>query len=77
METDYARIWRFEDAPEELQTLSAFGGDEDWVIFVPKQLLVGDDWWAWWPTLAERLAVGPEPQQIQTPDGLVFITAHA
>jgi len=32
-------IWQFEDAPEEYQSLSRNGGDEDWVAFVPKRLL--------------------------------------
>jgi hypothetical protein len=31
-------IWRFEDAPEELQALSDHGGDEDWVALVPPNL---------------------------------------
>lgn len=29
------RIWRFEDAPEELSIKSINGGDEDWVALIP------------------------------------------
>jgi hypothetical protein len=28
-------IWRFEDAPEDLRSLSTNGGDEDWLAEVP------------------------------------------
>lgn len=30
-------IWDFYDAPEPLQALSENGGDEDWLVVVPKQ----------------------------------------
>lgn len=29
------RVWRFEDAPEKLQSLSEHGGDEDWLAEIP------------------------------------------
>ncbi len=32
------QIWRFEDAPKELQALSTNGGDEDWLAIVPDYL---------------------------------------
>lgn len=32
------RVWRFEDAPAELQALSTHGGDEDWLAVVPAGL---------------------------------------
>lgn len=28
-------LWRFEDAPDELQKLSTNGGDEDWLAEIP------------------------------------------
>lgn len=31
-------VWPFEHAPTELQKLSDFGGDEDWVALVPPEL---------------------------------------
>ena len=35
---DPITIYRFEDAPKELQNLSQNGGDEDWLAIVPKHL---------------------------------------
>jgi len=29
------RVWRYKDAPPELQALSDNGGDEDWLAVVP------------------------------------------
>ena len=31
------RVWRFERAPEEWQNLSDHGGDEDWLVHIPKE----------------------------------------
>jgi hypothetical protein len=39
------RVWRFRDAPEDLQALSTNGGDEDWLAFVPDHL--ADQWIGW------------------------------
>lgn len=36
LRTEPIRIWRFAEAPIELQAYSANGGDEDWLAFVPK-----------------------------------------
>lgn len=35
---NHIRVWRFEDAPEELQALSRNGGDEDWIALIPPKL---------------------------------------
>lgn len=35
---NHIRVWRFEDAPKELQDLSTNGGDEDWVALIPPRL---------------------------------------
>lgn len=39
------KVWRFYDAPEELQNLSGHGGDEDWLAQVPAYL--ADEWIGW------------------------------
>ena len=39
---NHIRIWKFDDAPEELQALSRNGGDEDWVALIPPKLV--DEW---------------------------------
>ncbi len=31
-------VWKFEDAPRDLQALSKLGGDEDWIAVVPDYL---------------------------------------
>jgi hypothetical protein len=38
-------VYRFEDAPENLQKLSDNGGDEDWLAIVPPHLK--DAWLGW------------------------------
>lgn len=38
-------IWRFDDAPGELQALSTNGGDEDWVALLPAAMK--DEWIPW------------------------------
>jgi hypothetical protein len=38
-------VYRFENAPKELQALSTNGGDEDWLAIVPKHLK--DEWIGW------------------------------
>jgi hypothetical protein len=32
------KVWRFQDAPQELQELSTNGGDEDWLATIPAEL---------------------------------------
>lgn len=38
-------VWKFSDAPEELQQLSTNGGDEDWLALVPPSMK--DDYIGW------------------------------
>jgi len=33
------KVWRFYDAPKKYQKLSTHGGDEDWLAFIPKDLI--------------------------------------
>jgi hypothetical protein len=35
----FMKVWAWEDAPEEYKSLSEHGGDEDYVAFVPKELV--------------------------------------
>lgn len=42
---DHIRVWRFEDAPEELKALSNHGGDEDWLALIPPRL--AKEWIPW------------------------------
>lgn len=38
-------VWRWDDAPGELRTLSDHGGDEDWLALIPAAL--ADEWIGW------------------------------
>ncbi len=35
---NYIKIYKFNDAPEELKKLSTNGGDEDWIAIIPPNL---------------------------------------
>ena len=66
------RVWRFDDAPNELRELSEHGGDEDWLALVPASL--ADNWLPW----LEGRAFGNDVTQHRLPNGaVVFISAHA
>lgn len=68
------QVWRFWEAPQELQALSEFGGDEDWVIVVPADEEGRAE------ELANRLVVCDYSQYTAEYGGqrvAVFITAHA
>lgn len=45
---NYIKIYRFEDAPEELKMLSTNGGDEDWIVIIPPSLQ--DEYISWFET---------------------------
>ena len=42
---NHIRVWRFQDAPEELRMLSQHGGDEDWLALIPPKL--SDEYIPW------------------------------
>lgn len=69
------RIWRFEEAPMELQQYSDHGGDEDWIIVVPAGVAVdhGIDW-----ITAGSTPFGRYTQHYTLHDGSVIaIAAHS
>lgn len=67
------RIWRFDDAPTELQAYSTNGGDEDWLAFVPKDY---ED--AWLPFLAIPHFGGCDVDEYTTSeDDRIIIGCHA
>lgn len=67
-------IWRFYDAPKELQALSPHGGDEDWLALIPPHY-AGE----WMPWMDEGSSFGVcDVSEHHLPDGsLVKIGAHA
>lgn len=72
----HIRVWQFEDAPEELRSLSRHGGDEDWLALVPPAL---SD--AWIPWLESGRGFGvcdvSRHEHPELPGFVVFIGAHA
>lgn len=66
-------VWRFGDAPADLQALSTHGGDEDWIALVPKA-------YAQRYYLKERISTTLDPQIVDHPslaEYEVWIGAHA
>ena len=43
MDNTMIKVWRFKDAPVELQALSNNGGDEDWLVALPPEDWEDDD----------------------------------
>lgn len=72
---NHIRIWRFSDAPEELQQLSEHGGDEDWLALIPPKL--ADEYIGW---MESGTAFGcfqvSEHQHPELPGYLIRIGAH-
>jgi hypothetical protein len=69
------KVWRFEDAPEELRNLSTNGGDEDWLALIPR----GFDFTYGLPMWMQVSAFDTsDPQVYDLPDGSkVVIGSHA
>lgn len=66
-------VWKFHDAPKELQSLSNHGGDEDWLALVPPYLAG-----AWIPWIDGGSFGVCDVSEHELPDGsVVFIGAHA
>jgi hypothetical protein len=73
-------IWPFDAAPKELQELSGHGGDEDWLVLVPKGVFdVGSAYHNWLDILLELNAFGCcGTSEHKLEDGsVVYIGAHA
>jgi len=73
---NHIRIWKFDDAPEELQALSQNGGDEDWIALIPPKLAN-----EWIPFLEQGTSFGccsvREYEHPELPGYKVRIGSHA
>lgn len=65
-------VWRFHDAPEELQALSPHGGDEDWLALVPATVTGYIGWLDYGPFGICEISRHP-----WTHGATVYIGAHA
>ena len=67
-------VWRFHDAPEEIQTAANQGGDESWLAILPPER--ADDWplWAETGTPFGCCCVN----RVKLPDGgVILVGCHA
>lgn len=69
------KVWRFEDAPTDLQALSTNGGDEDWLALIPPEL-AAERWAMGW--LDSQAWGCADSQDYTLADGsIVCIGSHA
>ena len=68
------KIWPWETAPKKYKKLSALGGDEDWLVYVPGEYheLVSVQPWV------QALDTENDPQMTQLDNGdWIYIGGHA
>lgn len=74
----FMKLWIWEDAPEEYKQLYSQGGDEDWLLFIPKEIswnfkggLADYPWWI------DNMDVTKEPIRYDAEDGIFLVGTHA
>ena len=65
-------LWWFYRAPEEYQKLSGFGGDGDYIAFVPDGVVV-----PWWIENADGYFGICDVEKYKVEGGTVYIGGHA
>ncbi len=74
MTDSFIKVWRFHEAPEDLQWLSSHGGDEDWLAVVPEDI-------GYVPWLESGSSFGycdiSKHVHVDYPGYLIYIGAHA
>jgi hypothetical protein len=69
------KVWPFDHAPKKYQKLSNNGGDEDWVILIPKDYIKRNGCCPYW---VEELDTCRRPQYNSLPNGdMLVIGSHA
>lgn len=70
-------VWPFYEAPKELQDFSGNGGDEDWIAYIPKNIVAKyGDWIGWLET--SSFDSMQEPQVYDLKSGArIVIGSHA
>ena len=68
-------VWRYEDAPKELQEMSQHGGDEDWVVEVPPQFK--GEWIRWLDRISVVCDELEEQEHPYRKGWKLYIGAHA
>jgi len=75
MYNDHIKVWRFQDAPEELKNMSKNGGDEDWVALVPQKF--EDEYIPWIESNSFGRCCVNEYVYLVYPGYRVFIGCHS
>lgn len=72
------KVWRYEDAPDELKYKSHHGGDEDWIALVPKdQVTDGVDTWIPWAESGTTFGCCDVQKELLEDGSLLLIGAHS
>ena len=74
MEPGLFLVWEFDKAPQELQDLSTFEGDEDWLVLTSRETWRSNLYIRWLDSIGVS-----EPMRYKhptDPDLVVFIGAH-
>ncbi len=69
------KVWRFHEAPSELQALSWHGGDEDWLALVPPPLR--EAWIPWLQDYCGQFGACTTSFHRLEDGSTVYIGAHA
>jgi hypothetical protein len=73
VDDNHIKVWRFINAPPELQALAQSGGDEDWLALVPDNIEQEQDYIAWiWGGHFGRCSVDEYP----IAGAMVYIGCH-
>lgn len=70
------QVYRYDLAPQGLRDIANQGGDEDWIVVIPADLVeeilqYGVPFWV------ERMDAGHEPVRIDMPSGdVLFVGCH-
>jgi hypothetical protein len=73
----HIKVWEFESAPQKYKSLSTSGGDEDWVVLIPKELTYSVEQCGT-PLWIRKMDSVDEPQRFPLDTGeIVYIGSHA
>jgi hypothetical protein len=72
MNNNYAKIWHYEDAPQEYLDLYDCDGDEDWLIFIPDGYPGKEEM----PEIVDRLSRWGH-WETDVEGGTIYVTSHS
>lgn len=69
------KVWTWQTAPRKYKKLSKYGGDEDWLVYVPAEYLKDVEGTRWLQCIDSE-----QPEKIILPNGtgdVIFVGGHA